>query len=303
MASIKQLSRLFTALSSNDLQSARAAASEISDSEEQLGHHVAARTLRGALRPNKPRVNGSIESAGLSVGTSLAVTTALKEIPPASRLSEVTLPRSTRRELEELVREWKMRERLRDAGIPRRTRLLFHGPPGCGKSLTASALGVELGLPVFVVRFDAVIGAYLGQTALRIRELFHFTENTPCVLLLDEVDALARQRGNPQDVGELDRIVISFMQEMEHSCPRGLIVCTSNLPDRLDTALWRRFDLILRFPRPGRRVLTRFAERLASNRKLKVESLDSRKLAGCRAFSEVERMVNDLSRKNLLEME
>jgi len=303
LASIKQLTRLFTALSSDDLAAAREAASEISDSEEELGHHVAARTLRGALRPNKPKVYGSIESTDLSVGTSLAISNALKEVQPATPLSQVTLPSSTRRELIDLVTEWKMRERLRDAGVPRRTRLLFHGPPGCGKSLTAAALGLELGVPVYVVRFDAVIGAFLGQTALRIRELFHFAETTPCVLLLDEVDALAKQRGNPQDVGELDRIVISFMQEMEHSWPRGLIICTSNLPDRLDAALWRRFDLILKFPRPSRRALRRFAEGLASSRNLGSEALNSRKMAECRAFSDVERVVNDLSRKALLRSE
>ena len=111
--------------------------------------------------------------------------------------------------------EWNHREKLKDRGIARRSKLLFYGPPGCGKSLTANALATELAIPLFLVRFDAVIGAYLGQTAIHLRQLFQFAETTPCVLLFDELDALGKKRGNPTDVGELDRIVIALMQELE----------------------------------------------------------------------------------------
>src|ERR1041385_4434797 len=135
------------------------------------------------------------------------------------------------------------------------------GRPGCGKSAAAAALAAETKLPGFLVRFDSLIGAYLGQTALRLREVFSFAEQTPCVLLFDEVDALAKRRGSPMEVGELDRIVIAFMQELEHARGQGFVVATSNLPKALDDALWRRFDLRIAFPKPSSKALGRFAER------------------------------------------
>src|SRR5208283_5165649 len=119
-------------------------------------------------------------------------------------------------------------------------KILLHGPPGCGKSLTARAIGHELSLPVYTLRFNAIVGAFLGQTAQRLRQLFEFASTTSCVLLIDEIDALGKRRGNPMDVGELDRIVISLLQELEHSEPKGLLIAASNLARSLDEALWRR---------------------------------------------------------------
>lgn len=110
-----------------------------------------------------------------------------------------------------------------------------------------------------VIRFDAIIGAYLGQTATNLRQLFRFAERSPSILLFDEIDALGKQRGNPSDVGELDRIVIALMQELELTQPKGLIIATSNLPEHLDRALWRRFDLQVRYPAPKKADLKAFA--------------------------------------------
>jgi len=196
--------------------------------------------------------------------------------------------------------EWKHRDRLQKRGIAPRSKLLFHGPPGCGKSLTAQALGHELRIPVYMVRFDAVIGAYLGQTALHLRQLFHFAETTPCVLLLDELDALGKKRGNPLDVGELDRIVISLMQELEHSKPMGMIVGTSNLPKHLDDALWRRFDLDLFFARPTKRALRDFIKRLAAKKRVSIPSKVMSQAVSSDSFASAESVVDSEIRRQAL---
>ena len=162
------------------------------------------------------------------------------------------------------------------------------------------AIGRELGLPVFVVRFDAVIGAYLGQTAIHLRQLFHFAEVTPCILLLDELDALGKRRGNPLDVGELDRIVISLMQELEHSRPSGLIIGTSNMPKHLDDALWRRFDLALAFGAPSASILTSFVKRLASSRHVSLSGQVIRQAARARSFAAAESLVIAEARRQAL---
>jgi SpoVK/Ycf46/Vps4 family AAA+-type ATPase len=161
-------------------------------------------------------------------------------------------------------------------------------------------LGNTLSLPVFVVRFDAVVGAYLGQTALHLRELFHFAEATSCVLLIDEVDALGKRRGNPLDVGELDRIVITLMQELEHASPQGYILATSNLPGHLDEALWRRFDLILEFPRPNARELSAFGGAQAHAKRVPMTDKLRASIRTSKSFAEVERAVESEARRLVL---
>jgi SpoVK/Ycf46/Vps4 family AAA+-type ATPase len=213
----------------------------------------------------------------------------------------VALREKHRAELQSLLSEWHYRDKLIARQIHRRKKILLHGPPGCGKSMTAQALGNELGLPTFVVRIDSVVGAYLGQTALRVRELFRFVESTPCILLLDEIDALGKRRGSPLDVGELDRVVIALMQELEHADPQGFVVATSNLPQHLDRALFRRFDQVVAFPRPLATELRRFAMDRAKAGKLvstkKVRSLISR--AG--SYAEVERRIAATERAIILD--
>ena len=105
--------------------------------------------------------------------------------------------------LEEILAEWKASKTLEDAGIPRRSRILFHGPPGCGKTATAHALANALGIPAYVVRFDALIGSYLGQSAARMREVFQFAAQNKRVLLLDEIDVLGKRRRSERDVDRL----------------------------------------------------------------------------------------------------
>jgi SpoVK/Ycf46/Vps4 family AAA+-type ATPase len=190
-----------------------------------------------------------------------------------------------------IVSEWEHRDVLAARGVERRRKLLFFGPPGCGKSLTAAALGAAIGLPTYVVRIDAVVGAFLGQTALRIRELFRFAETAGCVLLLDEIDALAKKRGSLRDVGELDRVVIALMQELEHAVPKGILVATSNVPEHLDEAVFRRFDDVIEFPRPSRAEIAKFGAQRAVAGKIVPRRRLNALLLGATSYAEVARRV------------
>ena len=260
MAAVDQLAKLFEAVAHRDWGKAEQLSRGIADAEERLGHHGAAQRLRGALRSN------GYASPAPPAGPpydAFVLTTALSRAQADVLLRDVVLSRLARTQLGEIALEWRRREHLSKQGIPRRSRMLFHGPPGCGKSVTAKALGEDLDLPVYVTRLDALVGAYLGQTALRVRELFRFAQASPCIVLLDEIDALGKQRGNPLDVGELDRVVVALLQELEHSNPAGYVIATSNLPTTLDRAIWRRFDLILEFPRPSQATLKSYATTVA----------------------------------------
>lgn len=304
MASVDQLAKLFKAIAAGDIPAAHDVASAITITEERQGHHGAAQKLRGSLRPNQTKSsNGSHppnENAIRGLANGLVLNDALTLLVSEVQLRDLHLRSSIRSSIEDLRMEWTHRAELDAAALRRRSRLLFHGPPGCGKSITATAFGGELGLPVYVVRFDAVVGAYLGQTAIHLRELFRFAENNPCVLLLDEVDALGKHRGDPLDIGELHRIVITLMQELEHALPAGFIIATSNLPNELDLALWRRFDLVEEFPRPSARDRERFAIdrakvlEVASNPKLR----DAARRAS--SYADIEKLVQAEARRTLL---
>lgn len=286
MANVDNLAKLLSAVANQDWNAARAAGLRLADTEEKKGHHGAAQLLRGALLSNGHAP--AAQANGHALGDVGLLDAALTRLSGSVHLKDVSLRGSHRAQLLDIVAEWKHRRALEARGIAPRRKLLLHGPPGCGKSMTARALGTELGLPTYVIRIDAVVGAYLGQTALRIRQLFDFAERMECVLLLDEVDAIGTRRGSQRDVGEIDRVVISLMQELEHSKPRGLVVATSNVPKQLDDALFRRFDVVIDFPRPNRTELLEFARMRARARKLAMPNLASL-IAGAKSYAEAER--------------
>ncbi len=296
MSSSKKLARLFSAIGAKDWDSAQAIALEMVSREEGLGHHALARQLRGSLIAQRAVPQSEL----LQVVRSDAPLSALSALHGDVGLGDVRLTQAVRTTLTNLVVEFRRQEELKKHGLDARRRILIHGPPGCGKSMTARALAHELGLPIFVVRLDAVVGAYLGQTASRVRELFRYIETIQCVLLIDEIDALGRTRGHERDVGELDRVVISLMQELEHSQPRGVLVATSNMAASLDRALLRRFDLQVEFRQPKPAELLAFSNHHAALRKVRLDIGLKGQIKRSKSYAEAMRLVTDAHRAQIL---
>jgi SpoVK/Ycf46/Vps4 family AAA+-type ATPase len=292
MASVRSLSDLFRAIGSHDLRAATALAARVADGEERAGHRSAAALLRGSLNSRGAVLEPSgarFDIAGALIAEKLG--------PP---LEEVTLTANARRELVNICSEWRFREELEQQGLSRRSKLVFSGPPGCGKTLTARSLGRELGLPVLTVRFSTLVGAYLGQTGANLRSAFAFAEATPCIFLLDEFDAIARTRGRASDVGELDRIVISLLQELDHTTPKGIVVAATNTAESIDRAVWRRFDAHIEFPLPTKTKLERFisshSERVKrGNRYPKIPRT-------IKSFADAQKWVTNLRRQEALDV-
>jgi len=300
MPTVRSLSRLFQSINVGDLTHLRILADEIIADEERKGHHNAAKLLRGSLRPNG-RVSEHSERKNVEHnGQVNVISGALSVVTEPVVLSHVMLKGHWRQELDTILKEWRNRVHLASVGINHRSKLFFYGPPGCGKSMTARAIGCELSLPTYIVRFDAIIGAYLGQTAIHLRELFRFAEMSPCVLVFDEIDALGKKRGNPLDVGELDRIVISLMQELEHSHAKGIIIATSNLPKHLDSALWRRFDAAIEFPHPSKNELLKYARGISGRHNMKLSETMRKKLCKTRSYADAEEIVRSEARSKAL---
>lgn len=150
----------------------------------------------------------------------------------------------------DLVAEWRTFDRLAALGVaPGRSCLIF-GPPGTGKTITAYHIAAELGLPLVDARIDGLISSYLGTTARNIANLFSFANRYRCLLLLDEFDAIAKLRDDPQEVGEIKRVVNSLLQSLDERADIGITIAITNHHRLLDTAVWRRFDTQLQMGLP-----------------------------------------------------
>lgn len=166
-------------------------------------------------------------------------------------LSSMVLDADLRDRLERVVQEQRQQERLRSRGLAPRRKLLLVGPPGSGKTMTAAALAGELKLPLFTVRYDGLIGKMMGETASRLRLVFDAIASQRGVYFFDEFDAIGAQRAGPNDVGEIRRVLNSFLQFIEADDGQSLIIAATNHPELLDRALSRRFDDVIIYDAPS----------------------------------------------------
>jgi SpoVK/Ycf46/Vps4 family AAA+-type ATPase len=222
---------------------------QLASAEEQKGHTKLADQLRqwveagrGApLRSLAPtpmaRPKGEL---GSIIGTAY----------PETRLSDLILPDEVSGELRQVVLEFRQRDRLEERGLRPRQRLLLAGPPGTGKTMSAAALAGELRLPLYSVLLHGLISKFMGETASKLNTIFEAVRTQRGIYLFDEIDALAASRGGENDVGEARRILNSFLQFLDQDTGPSIIVATTNIPDILDRAILRRFDLVLMYELP-----------------------------------------------------
>ena len=189
----------------------------------------------------------------------------LRAWDPAMSSPEPILADSVREVLDQLVAERLQVARLAEQGLVPTRSAIFVGPPGVGKTLTARWIAAQLGLPLLVLDLAAVISSFLGRSGANVRSAFDHARKVPCVLLLDEIDAIAKRRNDEADVGELKRLVTVIMQELDEWAPSGLLLAATNHGELIDRALWRRFDLIVEFPLPGDAELRSAIQRFAGN--------------------------------------
>jgi SpoVK/Ycf46/Vps4 family AAA+-type ATPase len=170
-------------------------------------------------------------------------------------LRDIVLRPEVRELLLRVISENRSRARLERFGVSPRRRLLFHGAPGCGKTLAAAVLAGEMGLPLMTVRFDALFSRFLGATAVQLRAIFAEMPRRPGVYLFDEFDSVAKARGDSQDVGEMNRVVTAFLQLVDADVSASILIAATNHVELLDRAVFRRFDVIIPFEKPTREQL------------------------------------------------
>lgn len=181
------------------------------------------------------------------------------------RLSSMVLPTGLEERLKRVIREQRQQHKLRGHGLAPRRKLLLIGPPGSGKTMTAAALAGELHIPLFTVQLDGLMTKFMGETASKLRLVFTAMAETKGVYFFDEFDAIGAKRAERNDVGEIRRVLNSFLQFLEEDDSEGLVVAATNHPELLDPALFRRFDDVIEYALPTNEVAERILQaRLSS---------------------------------------
>jgi SpoVK/Ycf46/Vps4 family AAA+-type ATPase len=241
-------------------------AMQVAAQEARHGHVKVAQEMRDLI--DEARRHRSVLEAGRGpvplVQPKGDLAALLSATYPRTRLSNMVLPGTIKSRLERVLHEQKQQERLRSHGLAPRRKLLLIGPPGSGKTMTAAALAGELALPLMTILLEGLITKYMGETAGKLRLIFDAMATTRGVYLFDEFDALGARRSATNDVGEIRRVLNSFLQFLEKDESRGLVVAATNHPELLDPALFRRFDDVIEYSLPDRE-MTRaiLIERLA----------------------------------------
>jgi SpoVK/Ycf46/Vps4 family AAA+-type ATPase len=224
------------------------------------------------------------------------------EVATGRRFEDLILSPEAEQAIRELVEEHHRADLLRSYNIEPRNRVLLAGPPGNGKTSLAEAIADALGVPFLVVRYEAVIGSYLGETAQRISQVFEHARTRQCVLFFDEFDAVGKERGDLHETGEIKRVVSSLLLQIDALPSYVVVVTASNHPELLDRAVWRRFQIRLELPLPKQGQIEewfkRFEKRTGHTFGLSPRSL-AQSLNGL-SFAEVEDFGTDVLRRIVL---
>lgn len=251
MARADLLKKIFSSFNSNDRELFTRAAHEIIKDERKKNHSILANDLEMILNEKNKKFNHSLPSMKTVVMQNTDKDVQLVEIIyPDKYFDDAILQSQTIIQLEEVIKEFQNWDILISNGVPPISKLLFYGPPGCGKTLCASIIAAEIGIPLMYVRYDALVSSYLGETAANIRKVFNLAKTDSFVILFDEFDAIGHSRSDMAEHGEIKRVVNTFLQQLDNFKGRSIIIAATNFERSLDYAIWRRFDDTIRFDLP-----------------------------------------------------
>jgi SpoVK/Ycf46/Vps4 family AAA+-type ATPase len=263
VATAEQIKALVRSHASGDDEHFRAVAMQIASHLARKGNSQLAEELRDLIDKarraqapvSSPRAVPIARPAGELAGLVSATY-------PDTKLSDMVLDTAVFHHLSEVVHQYRQRELLRSHGLSPKRKLLLIGPPGCGKTMSASAIAGECGLPLMFVQLHALITKFMGETAAKLHLVFDAMSQTRGVYLFDEFDAVGAERSIRNDVGEIRRVLNSFLQFLERDDSESIIIGATNYVRMLDKALFRRFDDVIEYHRPTRAM----AKTLVENR-------------------------------------
>jgi SpoVK/Ycf46/Vps4 family AAA+-type ATPase len=287
---------LVKASASGDSAKLQACVEALAAEEKAKNHSIFASRILQAYSENKGRARAHFNSSSRHLNEYLI------EKEPRRNLDDIVLPDLAKQALCELIEEQHRASILRAHSLEPRNKILLVGPPGNGKTSVAEALAEALMVPLFVVRYEAVIGSFLGETASRLKRVFDFAKTTPCVLFFDEFDALGKERGDEHETGEIKRVVTSLLLQFDAIPSYTVLVAATNHHELLDRAAWRRFQLRINLPRPSRSQLGSFIKNRLSHvdEPLGRQPDSIARRLGTISFSEAEEFCLDVMRRRVL---
>ncbi len=259
MANADQIKALIKSFLEQDEDRFLAVAMQVAANQAKRGNAKFASELREIIDEAKAKFPNPREPIPINRAKG-ELTDLLSVSYPKVRLSDMVLPREVLARLSRILKEQRSLNKLQSHGLRPRRKLLLVGPPGCGKTMTASVLAGELGIPLFVVRLDGLITKYLGETTSKLRIIFDAIAESRGVYLFDEFDSIGTHRGFLNEVGEIRRVLNSFLMYIENDRSNALIVCATNHPQSLDDALYRRFDDVISYNQPEVELIEKLLE-------------------------------------------
>jgi len=262
MARSDLLVSLVRAASAGDLEKLKSTTEALAADERAKNHHILADRLQRALSvvPVTPPPLTSTSNSSANSGRE-----AIISIEPRLRLDGLLLPLPVQESGRQIIEEHSRSDVLRAHGYEPRHKILLSGPPGNGKTSFAEGLAEALALPLFIVRYDALIGSYLGETNTRLRKMFDYVRTRPSVLFFDEFDAIGKERGDTHETGEIKRVVSFLLMQLDQLPSYVIVIAATNHAELLDRAVWRRFQARLSFPAPERPQIEVFLDRIISS--------------------------------------
>lgn len=289
---------LVKAGSQGDQQLLRTTVEAMAAEERAKHHHQLADKLVENLKGPKPGLRSADVVRSFDGGHGGL----LFEVEPRRTLASLLLNEAVATACRELVEEQQRKDLLRSYGVEPRHRILLSGPPGNGKTSLAEAIATELLVPLFVVRYEAVIGSFLGETSSRLKRLFDFVRTHQCVLFFDEFDTLGKERGDTHETGEIKRVVSSLLLQIDALPSHVVVVTATNHAELLDRAVWRRFQLRLAVPAPTvaqrEEWFARLQKRLDAPLGMTPKALAAKLQAS--SFSDLEQFCEDIQRRYVL---
>lgn len=225
-------------------------------------------------------------------------------VEPETNTSELILASSVQSAINEFIEIIEHKDKLEAVGLDINTSLLLYGPPGCGKTSLAKYIAKMLDLPIIVARLDSMISSLLGNTSKNLRKLFEFANNKPCILFLDEFDAIAKDRKDQNEQGELKRVINSLLQNIDDFLANGnILIAATNHEELLDDAIWRRFEKVIFIGKPESSEIKSLIYRLIEKKENDLSDVEIEKaikLLSDLSYSEIKKTVNNSITKSVI---
>jgi SpoVK/Ycf46/Vps4 family AAA+-type ATPase len=262
--------------------------------EANQGHNAFAREIRTIIDKAK-------SEKGKIVPFNKELSDLLYSTISEHKLSELVVMDELRSRVDRILKEFRQQDKLKKHGLCNRRKILLAGPPGTGKTMTASVLAAELNLPLCTIVMDKLITKYMGETSVKLRQIFDTIKETEAVFLFDEFDAIGTERSRDNDVGEIRRVLNSFLQFIEQDDSKSIIVAATNNLFLLDQALFRRFDDVLHYKLPADSEIRRLIiNRLGEFRPQKIKIDNIIRIAESLSHSEISKACDDAIKEAIL---